>query len=258
MNNAWKVIVLILLSFTAGAQVKKEAIVTDRPDQTESPSLVPKGGLQVEIGFAMEKDRYEGIRTTNVAYNSTLIKYGVNSNLELRFISEYLGQYERNDVNRLTDRNGFSPIALGVKIKLSDENGYWPQAGLISHIVLKSGHREFSPTYTAANFRFTFCHTLSDKFSLSYNLGVRWDGRTPEATFLYTLSLGYELSPKAAVFVESYSFFTEGGRTDHRFDGGFTYKLTPVIQLDLSAGTGLNRYAPDYFVSAGISFRLFK
>jgi hypothetical protein len=252
------IIGLMMIALTAHAQVEKEEIVTDRPDQTESPSLVPKGGLQVETGFVFEQDVHHSVKMTNVAFNTTLIKYGINSNVEVRFISEYLGAYEDDGSIQRRNSDGFSPLAFGLKLKLSEEKGFWPQASLISHIIVKSGHREFSPSYTAANFRFTFCHTLSEKFSLSYNLGARWDGQTPEAVFLYTLSLGYSVTPKTGVYIETYSFFPEGGRADHRFDSGITYKISPVVQLDLSAGTGLSRNAPDFYISTGISFRLFK
>ncbi|HEY5917776.1 MAG TPA: transporter [Chryseolinea sp.] len=240
------------------AQTEKPEIVTDRPDQTEAPVLVPRGGLQVETGFVFEKDREEDVDVTNFAYNTTLIKYGVNEFFELRLITEYLGENAKVAENPTSKIQGFSPFALGVKIKLADEKGFWPQAAFIGHINLKSGSEEFAPNYTAADFRFTFAHTLSEKLALSYNLGAEWDGESPEAAFLYTLSLGYVINDKMGVFVEGYSFFPEDSKADHRIDAGFTYKFSPVIQWDISGGVGVSRNAPDSFLSTGISFRLFK
>jgi hypothetical protein len=149
-------------------------------------------------------------------------------------------------------------VALGAKVKLANENGFWPQAALIGHINLRTGQKEFMPNYTSADFRFTFSHTLSDQWSLSYNLGAAWNGVSPEAVFLYTLSFGYSINNKLAAFAESYSFFPEAGKGDNRIDGGFTYKFTPVLQFDVSGGVGLSNNAPDYFLSFGSSFRLFK
>ena len=253
------ILVLILAAVKlAKAQTEKPEIVTDRPDQTEAPVLVPAGGVQVETGFVYEKDREENVDHTNFAYNTTLIKYGVNEFFELRFISEFLGENAKVAENPASKVNGFSPLALGVKIKLSDEKGFWPQAAFIGHINLRSGSSEFMPAYTAADFRFTLAHTLSDKFSLSYNLGAEWDGETPEAAFLYTLSLGYVITPKLGFFAEGYSFFPEDGKADNRVDAGFTYKFSPVVQWDISGGIGLSRNAPDSFLSTGISFRLFR
>lgn len=249
---------LVFAGFIASAQTEKPDIVTDRPDQTEAPVLVPQGGLQVETGFVFEKDREKDVNTTSFTYNTTLVKYGVNEHFELRLIAEYLGEEAKVAENPVSKINGFSPLALGLKIKLADEKGFWPQAAMIGHVNLKSGSEEFAPNYTAADFRFTFAHTLSDKFALSYNVGAEWDGESPEAVFLYTLSLGYTITDKIGVFIESYSFFPEESKADNRVDAGLTYKFTPVIQWDISAGLGLSSNAPDSFVSTGVSFRMFK
>lgn len=239
-------------------QTEKPELVTDRPDQTEAPVLVPKGGLQVETGFVYEKDHQDDTDMTNFTYNTTLIKYGVNDHFELRFITEFLGNRARIAEAPVSKVQGFSPLALGVKIKLAEEKGFWPTAAFIGHINLKTGSKEYTPSYTAADFRFTFAHTLSEKFALSYNLGAEWNGETPDAAFLYTLSLGYAASDRVGMFLESYSFFPEEDKADHRFDCGVTYKFTPMVQWDVSGGVGLNDIAPDYFLSTGISFRAFK
>jgi hypothetical protein len=258
MKNSLLLLILLGLGTRIFAQDAKPDIVTDRPDQTEAPSLVPTGGLQVELGTSIENDAIENIKITNYTYATALVKYGINKNFELRLISEYLGQrvkLNESDVNKI---DGASPLALGVKIKIADENKFWPQAAFIGHINLKSGSSEFAPHYTAADFRFTFAHTLSERFALSYNLGAEWNGETPDATFIYTLSLGYLITDKVGAYIEAYGFFPEDSKADHRIDGGLTFKITPVVQWDVSAGLGLNDIAPDSFISTGISFRLFK
>lgn len=243
---------------TAKAQTTKPDIITDRPDQTEASALVPRGSLQIEAGFIYEKDREENVDITNYTYNTTLIKYGVNDNLELRFITEYLGERAKIGETSVSELQGFSPIALGVKLRIAEEKGFWPQTSMIGHINLESGSSDFETEHTSADFRFTFAHTLSDKFALSYNLGAEWNGVTPQSTFLYTLSLGYEITDRLGVFVESYSFFPEDDDADHRLDGGLTFKFTPVLQWDISGGIGLSKNAPDSFISTGLSARFFK
>lgn len=243
---------------TAVAQTEKPELVTDRPDQTEAPVLVPTGGLQIETGFIYEKDKEADVNVTNYTYNTTLIKYGVNEHFELRFITEYLGQRTEMGEGNYTKIKGFSPLALGVKIKLAEAKSFWPQAAFIGHINLRSGSETFEPSYTAADFRFTFAHDLSDKLALSYNLGAEWDGETPDAAFLYTLSLGYSISDRVGAFIEGYSFFPENAKADNRADAGVTVLITPVVQWDISGGIGLSQNAPDAFISTGLSVRLFK
>ncbi|HEY9045996.1 MAG TPA: transporter [Ohtaekwangia sp.] len=251
-------LLLFLAALWANAQTEKPELVTDRPDQTEAPVLVPKGALQVETGFIYEHDKESNVDLTNFTYNTTLIKYGVNDHLELRFINEYLGSRVRVGEKPMTSTQGFSPLAVGVKLKIADAKGFWPQAAFIGHINLRSGSKEYEPNYTAADFRFTLSHELSDRFELSYNLGAEWNGETPEAAFLYTLALGYDISDRVGAFVEGYSFFPEGEQADNRVDAGITVLITDVVQWDLSAGLGLSDNSPDSFISTGASFRLFK
>ncbi|MBW1687343.1 MAG: transporter [Deltaproteobacteria bacterium] len=42
---------------------------------------------------------------------------------------------------------------------------------------------------------------------------------------------------------------------EHSIDSGVTYLLSDDVQLDLSAGVGLNRAAPDFFISVGFAWR---
>lgn len=247
---------LISLSLKITAQVEKAEIVTDRPDQSNTPLLIPKGSLQIETGFLYEEVTSEEIDQANIAFNNTLIKYGVNEYFELRFSAGFLGT--RQYVSDGVTTNGFSPMGLGVKIKLADESGFWPQAALVSHIYLKTGSEEYTPQYTPTDICFSFSHTLSDRISLGYNVGGLWGGETPEATFFYTLSLGFSVSGKLGIFAESYAYFPEMHEASHRVDGGVTFKITPVVQFDMSGGIGLSNNAPDYFLSTGLSVRLLK
>jgi hypothetical protein len=248
-------IIFVTLAQIANAQ-DDVGLVTDRPDQTESPVLVPRKALQVETGFVWENDRIANDQQTNLFYNSTLLRYGINSNLELRFVSEYLSQTIRTDESA-KQHHGFGPIALGMKLKLADEKDFWPQAGLICHVQLKTGSAEWTPAYTAVDLRFAFANNLNPKWSLSYNLGIQSGGNDRDMTCYYTLAIGYLIHKDLAAFIEQYSFFSEG-EADHRYDGGFTFKVSRLVQLDLSVGVGLNKNAPDYFVGTGISFRCFR
>jgi hypothetical protein len=252
------VLFITMMSLPLAASAQEIAdLITDRPDQTESPVLVPRHALQVETGVVLERDRVPYNERSDLFYNSTLLRYGINSNLELRFVSEYLSQSITTEQNTIR-YEGFGPIALGMKLKLADEKSFWPQAGVICHVQLKTGSAEWTPSYTAVDLRFAFANTLSEKWSLSYNLGLQSGDDDRDIVCYYTAALGYLLHKNLAAFVEQYSFFPEGTRADYRFDGGLTWKVKPLVQLDLSGGIGLTNNAPDYFVGTGVSFRCFR
>lgn len=248
---------------------RTEPIATDRPDQTESPFLVPKGMFQAELGTSFEKDKDDSLHLTNATYGTALWKYGLSRHIELRLITEYLGT-ELQDVKNdrvLDNTKGLSSILVGGKFFICEERGIIPKTSLIAHLNLPYfGERAFSPNVICPEFRFTLQHTLSDRFSFSYNIGAEWDGIVSNTTFIYTATLGMGLFEKVGMYVEAYGFMTEqndvSGRFngafthDHRLDAGFTYQPVNDVQFDVSGGIGINDISPDYFLSAGISFRL--
>ncbi len=244
-------------------------IATDRPDQTETPFLVPPGYFQIETGAIMEKHTEDDIKFTSTTYNTSLFKYGVSKNLELRLIEEYLGE-RRHQLyhSRREDKlyNGFNSMAIGSKIFICDESKYRPQISLITHLQLPYlGDKINRPGFIAPRFRFLFQHALSNTFSFSYNLGAEWDGDHLNTTGIYTASLGINLFTNTSMFVEAYGFVTEHGNNDnefdgafindHRIDGGFTHVITNNLQVDISSGFGLSKISPTYFISGGVSWR---
>lgn len=144
-----------------------------------------------------------------------------------------------------------------MKVRLSEQVGFKPKTSLEGQVNLRSGNRKFITAYTATNFRFLFAHAF-DNWTLSYNLGARWDGIHPRATFLYTLSVERSVNNRLSLFMETYSFFPERSMPDNRMNAGVMYKINPLLQLDFSGGLGMSDNAPDFFVSAGVSTRFIK
>ena len=242
-------------------------IATDRPDQTETPNLVPKGRFQIETGAWVEKDEDNAFSYTSTTVNTTLWKFGLSDHAELRLITEYLrDKKNEKSTNLVTPYQGFNSVAIGGKFFICEEHKFIPKVSLITHLQLPyMGAKDYRPTNIAPRFRFLFQNTLSDRFSLSYNLGGEWDGISTNTTLIYSISLGINLIPNMAMFVESYGFLTEntGPNTqfkgdfinDHRLDAGVIYVLTNDLQLDVSGGIGINEISPDYFYSCGVSWR---
>lgn len=228
---------------------EKSKIETDRPDQTETPAIVPKGMFQMENGFSFEKANSD---SESYLLPSSLIKYGLNDRFEFRLITEFA-----SDKTNGTKVSGLNPVLIGFKVAIAEETGIWPKVSFISHLMLPDlASSELKTTYYAPRFRFTMQHTLTDKISLGYNLGAEWDGETPDATFIYTLTTGFSLSEKMGCYVELYGFAPQNDTADHRFDGGFTYLLSDNVMIDASAGFGITENAPDYYTALGFSFRL--
>ena len=70
------------------------------------------------------------------------------------------------------------------------------------------------------------------------------------------LSLEASITQRSSVFIEYFATLEPSEDEDeHSIDSGVTYLLTDDLQLDLSAGVGLNHAAPDFFIGAGVAWR---
>jgi hypothetical protein len=241
-------ICFFLLLTNYGKAQELPPIQTDRPDQTECPFITPKHYFQLENGFSYEKNNQN---SELIVAPTKLTRFGINKFFELRLITEYVITREN-----ATTYSGINPILIGFKTRLLEEKGIIPLTSLIAHIGFPNvASSQYRANYHYPEFRFTMQHTISDKQSVSYNLGAEWDGDNPKATFIYTLTTGYSLTEKIGAYLEFYGFVSQIGKADHRFDLGFTFLSNPNHQLDFSGGFGLSKTSPDYFLSLGYSFR---
>jgi len=254
-------IFIVAIDFCLNANINAqivEDIITDRPDQTESASTVPKNHVQFEIGGTFEEDKANDLeKIKTISAPSVLIRYGISKNIELRLGSEYSQEKLFSQGLEVSKNTGFAPIYLGTKIGLIKERKTIPQTAIIFGLLIPfEKDNVFQPKKVGAEFRFTMKHTLNERFSLSYNFGGEWDRDEDIFTGLYTLSMGISLADKLGMYVESYGFYTNGSSSDNRLDGGFTYLFMPNLQGDISAGYGINDVSPDYYLGLGISFRI--
>jgi hypothetical protein len=248
---------LLTVWLPAWSQSEVPELVTDRPDQTESSGVVPLRTLQIETGLVMTVDRNDQTQFRRFTYNSTLLRYGLLENFELRAGLEYLSEKEKmlenGDQSALT---GFSPIYLGFKTRITEERGWIPEIAFLGGLSLSfTAKKEFRALHPAAIMRFAFTHTLTDRFSFGYNLGAEWEGESGPGYF-YSAVLGIGLTETLGMFVEPFGILATENVNEHLLDAGLTWLVLPNLQLDLSGGVGLNEAASDYFISVGLSYRI--
>lgn len=239
------IIALIIISIQGNSQGK---IDTDRPDQTESSALVPRGWFQAELGLQSEK---EG-NTRSYLHPTALWKYGLLNGFELRLITEFTTIQSQINGAEISEA-GMLPFQIGFKLKLFEEKGLRPQAGLIVHNSFSSG--KFKNEKWAPNFRFVMSNKITNTISLGYNLGAEWNGQSTEARWLYTFAPAIEVGEHWKFYVESYGFAGKNHSPEHSLAGGMIYYVSRDVQLDISPSWGLTDAAPDNYVTIGLSFR---
>ncbi|RMB56462.1 transporter [Dokdonia sinensis] len=235
------------------------AMVTDRPDATESPSVVPAGSLQVETGAFTTTFENNNVEERVWGYNTTLLRYGILDNLELRVGWNFEETQVSINDNQLDDvLSGFSPLLFGAKIAIAQEKDWKPQIALLGHLYLPfTAGEDYKPESTQADFRFAFSHTLSERSGIAYNIGGQWTGDDPRIAYIYTLSYGYAITSKLGAYAEVYGDLPEDNSANHLWDVGLTYAIAPLVQLDATVGRSFTE-GQDLFLSAGVSFRIDK
>lgn len=254
MTDRTKTIRLMISTLAIGSSLAAEPLVTDRPDATESSSVVAPNQAQLETGITYSEDA-DGIKATE--FGSTLLRIGIVEDFELR-----LGWdgYIDTDVD-----SGAGDGLLGFKYYIMPESqtDYLPEVGLLVHTTLPFGNDAITSDEFDPSFLFAFSHTLNDKLSLGYNLGAKLEtseaadgSETTLSSGLYSVALGYGATDQLGFFIEVFGdvgFSAE--ESPASLDGGMTWLFNDDSQLDVFAGVGLNDDADDWFVGIGYSIR---
>lgn len=253
---------LLLGNIKLAAQQVRE-LATDRPGLgSDAPITVPKGFLQVEAGFQMDKDQYSlgliEVQETLWSYPTTLLRYGILDNWEFRLSFDALFLNRQPQGVRLSQQSqGLSPVTLGTKVMITEEKEWLPYMALQFGLTIAStGSEDFRTTYSHPTITWLMTKSVTENFGITINLGAEWEESSPAATYNYALSMDMSLQDRLGAFLEFYGSWPELGMNTHAVNYGLTYLILNDLQLDISSGVGLVDEATDYFVGLGISGRI--
>lgn len=239
----------------ATAAWAEDALVTDRPDFTESALAVDQGRWQFEMGATHD----DGANVDATSVGEFLIRWGIVRDLELRVLApSYLWLDGRQG-----DSSGFLDMALGAKLELNDGSGagFWggTAAGVLVSTTIPTGSSEVSSPDWQPQVVFAASWDLASSVSLGTNLGYARpsDGDRRFDSFWASLALGAGFSATTSVFVELYGFNREEDRGPSTlvFQTGVTHLLSPDLQLDARVARRLTDAGPDFLLGIGASWR---
>lgn len=244
---------VFLVCFGSVCFAQAEKIDTDRPDQTESAVLVPKKWVQFEIGLSKQVNNY----AENEFQHPTLLsKYGISKRFEFRLITTAQTNTDYSNPAVKQTQSGLTPVEIGAKIALWEERKLLPKTSLIFHVgIPRLASKQYQADHLAPNFRFTMQHSIAKNIGLGYNVGAEWDGVHKEATWIYTFAPGFNISEKWYGYVEAFGFISKTSKAQHSLDGGIAHYISSDLKVDLSAGFGISKEAPDWYMAVGASFR---
>lgn len=244
----------VALAATPGsAQQNVEPIVTDRPSFTESPATVGEGRVQLEAGYTLA--RASG--TTGHTLGEILIRIGLDAPAELRIgLDSYA--WSRGPAGA---RSGFTDTSLGLKIRLADGGSgpAHPSLGLLLASTLPTGNDPFfGKAAVQPEAKLAAGWTLGDRTTLDSNLNYAYisDDGARVHRLATSLVLARAWTERIGSYIEGYGFVPRDVARDDvvYVNGGLTYLLAPLLQLDLRVGLRVAD-PDDRFAGIGIAYR---
>lgn len=255
---------LFLLSLFAISTIscfaQLEKIDSDRPDQSTSPVTMPKKWIQFEAGFSKQASRnpytgQERFKDLEFKHPTLLTRYGLTKSIELRLITDYATSRGKEDNIIINRQHGIESVQFGVKANFLKEKGLRPKTSLIAHYDFGRLRTLNKDTLDGANIFLAMQHTVTQKISVCYNLGLGWGRFGEPPAYIYSLSPGFDISDEWSCYVELFGSIWKDENPENSIDFGIVYFPTSNIKLDISSGFGISRYAPDWYIAIGGSFR---
>ena len=221
-----------------------------------------KDVIQLETGYRFTHDRTQGLDSHS--YPEASLRFGILADWLEGRIAQNLITNTSNEPGTLGSQTGASDLLLGLRFGLTKQKEWLPETSVILQTSVPSGtpfltQKEMMPGAIAVFGWEVIKSRLSVSGSLSANRAL--DG----ADHVYTqiaesLAIFCSLTKQLDFFAECYGISPSGAidptvAPQPFFDTGFTFRLTPNLQLDTSAGLGLNHHTDEFFVGAGLSVR---
>lgn len=235
-----------------------EPLAANRPGQANPPSVVGADVLQLEGGINFERQTDGAPNTDTLTLPGVELRYGLTDRVELQLAGDGFVQEWRDDAS---DKNGLSDIGVAARLLVAGQQDWRPAAAFNIGVSLPLGSDFVTSDGYDPQVEFLYAWDIGERWNLNGNFD--WasesqgkDDSSRHTVFRPQLALGRVFNQRVGGFVEYYGVIEEDAPDQHSMDGGLTYLASDDLQFDISAGLGLNDAAPDYFVSAGIAWRV--
>lgn len=239
-------------------------MATDRPDKTESAYTVDAGHYQFEmdlLSYTYDRSDAETVKALGIAPIN--LKFGLLNNVDLQLVAEsYNIQWTKDRGARSSERlSGFGDLLLRCKTNLWGNDGGPSALSVMPFVKLPTNQRNLGNGAVEGGVIFPFAMELPADWGLGAQVEVDWlqdfasTDYHPE--FLSTITVSHDIVGKLGGYVELFSNVSaeRGAKWIATFDFGFTYAVTPDVQLDAGMNIGLTSAADDLNPFIGLSMR---
>ena len=235
MNN--KLLIFLFLIFQSSTIYSQ--LITDRPSQTDSPSVIETGYIQIETGISADEIQ------SNI---NSLVRIGILNGVELRINSNYI----INDEISFQKKSSFGDFELGSKFTILDKDQINTKVSFLTYLSIPTAPEVFSFNNYGFLNKLLVSHNLTSDSEIGYNIGynkfINYDGK-----YIYSVVYGKTLQ-SFSIFFELFGD-SNSDTFNSNFNSGLTYLIDNDKQIDLSIGKGLNNDL--FFVKLGFSIRIY-
>jgi hypothetical protein len=249
--------VILFLSLAGALWAQNDEIPdisADRPGVATPVVIVLPHKFQIETGSSFERSNAADNYFENIYFNSSLLRFGINPNAEIRIQTDFLMARIQN-----SKAIGLNPLTIGTKVMIYYGNRILPATSVLLNLTMPCiGKNEFRPNHLSPAFYVLMQKDITPKLNLCLNFGAKYDDLNTVADELFALSFGYSITEKFSAFIESYNYFAPGWQPYNGFDLGFAYVIGKNIQLDLSENMNFQDLNNYYMINFGFSWRIMK
>jgi hypothetical protein len=239
-----------------------EPLSSDRPDFVETSVTVGRGVRQLEMGYTYFLDDDGVTRTTAHSFPEFLLRVGVWADwLELRAGWNYSSSTQNFDPLTRSISGG-EDLYLGIKFGLTGQDGILPEMSLVTQMTVPTGHPALTGGKVLPGMNWLYGWDITEFVSFAgstqANLAIDDLAGDEFLEFAQAFTFGFTLTEKLGAYTEWFMITPAGAEitpTQHFMDGGFTYKVSNDLQLDIRIGKGISGASDDLFAGTGAVVR---
>lgn len=247
---------LLIIANSIKAQDPHQYMDSDRPQYTQSTTVIAPNQMQSEVGFMYTSYRSGNFRIRGYIFPDILVRFGIHEKIEFRI---GINHVIISESGRIGDYDFLTDIYLGTKIKLNEQDGWNPNASVIIQGTVPIGSSPDDKIIIEPNFLLSW--SLSHSFGFAMNIGENSMSELRDG-FGLPISFAFQVKPSSGIgaYLELLSVVLRGSISgdsspQYFINGGFSFLFSKNLQLDTFFGEELKAPYKFYFVGIGLSLR---
>ncbi len=239
------------IPFLLSAQFS-QSIRTARPGQAIGAYALGAKVFQIQSGLTYNP--YEtGVSKIKSTAHTTVLRFGIIERIELSGVIVWQTDDFELAGGGESKASGVSNTQIGGRINLLQQRDAIPTVGIQGRLLLRAQSDEYQRDKLGSKIVLAIGEKLTNWASVLTNFGLQWAGDGGDAVSLYVLNLSFPLSNNWGAFIEVYGGFDA---FTANFDTGFSYLVNNDFQLDFSGGWQGRDGLSNWFLDAGVSWRV--